>query len=190
MRTKLFIIVGILSILFIGSFTQAVHYYQNYNLVTKQVKQLQIENLKLKIKKQKFDYLNYKNYIFAVKYPVINKIVEAVYVQTKKYPHFSPYMILSLIRVESGFNPAATNKATGCIGLMQINTKVWQKHFNIDISRIYDIEYNIEIGLKILDYYYQKEGKDIYKALFRYNNGYGFNNKKYVPKVLNLVEYK
>ena len=95
---------------------------------------------------------------------------------------------MSIIQVESDFKPYAVSKA-GAYGLMQINYSVWKDELNIRFNRIYEKEYNIELGLKILKHYYDETNGDLLKALFHYNNGYKFNNTAYSGKVISTLFY-
>ena len=94
-----------------------------------------------------------------------------------------PYTVLSVIQVESNFEPAS--KSSFADGLMQINLSAWKDYFKIDEKKVYDIDYNIAIGCKILRHYLDESKGDLSRALYLYNNGYGFHIKKYVPKVQN-----
>ena len=55
---------------------------------------------------------------------------------------------------------------------------------NIDFSRIFHKEYNINLGLKILKHYYDKSSGNMFMALFRYNNGYKHNNTPLNGKIV------
>ncbi len=145
------------------------------------------ESLKAQVVKFKKTIEDYKTYKFKAialkdKYPNFDKIADIVYKKSIEYG-FKPELILALIKVESGFDQYAISSA-GAYGLMQINYNVWKDHFKIDPNKLFDIEYNIDLGLKILKYYYDKSGGDMDKALFRYNNGYLYKNKSYVKKVV------
>lgn len=76
---------------------------------------------------------------------------------------------MALIQIESAFYPRAVS-ITDDHGLFQINLKTWQKALNIDLTRIYEPEYNIELGLTILQGYYKKAGSWS-MALAMYNAG-------------------
>jgi len=67
--------------------------------------------------------------------------------------------------------------------LMQVLYTVWKDELRIDKSRIFDIEYNIDLGLQILRQYHDISGGNIRRALFLYNNGYKYNNSGYLTKV-------
>ncbi|MCX6555310.1 MAG: lytic transglycosylase domain-containing protein, partial [Candidatus Aminicenantes bacterium] len=118
-------------------------------------------------------------------FPDFSKIVNITYNKSKIYG-FHPNLILAVMQVESGFNPLALS-AVGAYGLMQIRYAVWKNELKIDKSRIFDIEYNIGLGLKILKQYCDLSGGDISRALFLYNNGYKYQNTGYLVKVNNSI---
>jgi len=66
---------------------------------------------------------------------------------------------------------------------MQVRYAVWKDELSIDKSRLFDIEYNIDLGLRILKQYRDLSGGSIRRALFLYNNGYLYNNTGYYAKV-------
>ena len=90
------------------------------------------------------------------------------------------------MQVESAFNPLALSTA-GAYGLMQVHYAVWKDELQIEKSRIFDIEYNIGLGLKILKQYYDLANGNMDRALFLYNNGYKYNNSGYIAKVNNSI---
>jgi soluble lytic murein transglycosylase-like protein len=131
------------------------------------------------------DFLEYQNTIFQKKFPDFAKIVSIAYDRSKVFG-FQPNLILAVMQVESAFNPLAVS-AAGAYGLMQIHYAVWKDELKIDKSRIFNIAYNIELGLKILKQYYDLSGGNIKRALFLYNNGYKYNNTGYFTKVNNSI---
>lgn len=128
-----------------------------------------------------------KRYIVK-KYPglseqVVDKIATNVNKLAKKH-EISFSLIVGLIEAESSFNPKARYK--GNVGLMQISYSTWKKHFGIEhINHLYKIEYNIDLGLRILKRYLRKSNGDVKRALVRYNGG---ANKTYVQKVFRFKE--
>jgi soluble lytic murein transglycosylase-like protein len=129
-----------------------------------------------------YNLMDFKIFAFEKKYSKFAKIVNRAFEEAFKNK-ISPYTVLSVIQVESNFEPDA--KSSVADGLMQINLSAWKEYFKIDEKRIYDIDYNIALGCKILRHYLDETGGDLPKALYLYNNGYGFHNEKYVPKVQN-----
>jgi soluble lytic murein transglycosylase-like protein len=130
---------------------------------------------------QQITFFRYQEKVFQSKYPRFVDVAKIVYRKAKDYK-FSPYLIMALIQVESNFEPFAVS-SVGAYGLMQINHSVWKDELNIDFSRIFEKEYNIDLGLQVLKHYYDKNSGNMFMALYRYNNGYKFNNTKYTGKI-------
>jgi soluble lytic murein transglycosylase-like protein len=133
----------------------------------------------------RIDFLEYQNTVFQKNFPDFSKIVDTTYNKSKVFG-FHPNLIMAVMQVESGFNPLALS-TVGAYGLMQVHYAVWKDELKIDKSRIFDIEYNIGLGLKILKQYYDLSGGDIKRALFLYNNGYKYQNTGYLAKVNNSL---
>jgi soluble lytic murein transglycosylase-like protein len=131
------------------------------------------------------DFLEYQNAVFQKKFPDFSEIVRITYERSRVFG-FHPNLILAVMQVESAFNPLAIS-AAGAYGLMQIHYAVWKNEFRIDKSRIFNIAYNIELGLQILKQYYDLSDGNIERALFLYNNGYKYNNTGYIAKVSNSI---
>jgi len=132
-------------------------------------------------KYERVDVLEYKNATFQKKFPDFARIVDVAYRKSRRYG-FHPNLVLSVIQVESAFNPQAVSTA-GAYGLMQVHYAVWKDELKIDKSRIFDVEYNIDLGLQILKQYNDLSGGDLRRALFLYNNGYRYNNSGYLSRV-------
>jgi soluble lytic murein transglycosylase-like protein len=93
-------------------------------------------------------------------------------------------LVVAVIETESSFNPKAKYK--GNVGLMQISYSTWKKHFGIErIDTLYKVEYNIDLGIRILKRYIKKNNGDVKRALRMYN---GNANKSYVQKVFRHKE--
>lgn len=137
--------------------------------------------------KNEIDMSKFQENIFKLKYPEFTEITGIVFAKSKEYD-FNPYLIMALIQVESDFKPYAVSKA-GAYGLMQVNYSVWKDELAIDFNRIFDKEYNIELGLKILKHYYEETNGDLLQTLFHYNNGYLLDNKGYSDKVISTLFY-
>lgn len=161
------------------------NYYSEYNRLVKIVEsELSETDKKEDIYERiimQYEFMDFKIFAFEKKYPEFAKIVNKSFEEAKKN-RLSPYTVLSVIQVESNFDPAA--KSNYADGLMQINLDAWKKYFQIDEKKIYEIDYNITLGCKILRHYLDASGGDLSRALYLYNNGYGFHNEKYVPKVV------
>jgi hypothetical protein len=151
------------------------------------VNQLQEKLTWYEKEKSRFDFYRFKESVFNMRHPEFTQIARAVYHKSKQYG-FSPYLIMALIQVESNFDPGAIS-TVGAYGLMQVNYSVWKDTLEIDYDRVFEIEYNIELGLKILKHYYKKAAGNIFMALFRYNNGYKYNNTGYNKKIVATKYY-
>jgi soluble lytic murein transglycosylase len=121
-------------------------------------------------------------------YSIANKIARAIYRNSVLYG-YDPYLILSIIKVESSFDPDAVS-SVGAMGLMQLMPDVGiylaeQKGIKIkDTNQLFDINLNIRLGvyyLRFLHRYYH----NIKMALLAYNMGPGnlnyFINKGKLP---------
>lgn len=94
-----------------------------------------------------------------------------------------PQLVLSLITIESKFNPYAISNV-GALGLMQV-MPFWQKILGSPEQNLFDINTNIRYGCSILAYYIGKEHGDLSKALSRYNGGnLATSNSQYSSLVL------
>lgn len=78
-------------------------------------------------------------------------------------------LILSIIKQESGFNKDATSHA-GAKGLMQL-MDMNSEHYGL--TDPYDIEQNIEAGVKHIKTYLNNYNEDLEMALMAYNGGPG-----------------
>ena len=184
MNKKIIILVVALSCLLLIATILFFSYYSEYNdlkrIVKSELKDTgEKKDLYEKIILQ-YEFMDFKIFAFEKKYPMFAKIVNKAFEEAKKNK-LSPYTVLSVIQVESNFEPTASSGIAD--GLMQINLKAWKEYFNIDETKIYDIDYNIRLGCKILRHYLDESKGDLARALYLYNNGYGFHNEKYVPKV-------
>lgn len=130
-------------------------------------------------------HLKYKAEVLRKKYPSFAKISEVVYKKSREH-QVDPNLIMGLIEIESNFKRFAVSNA-GAYGLMQINYKVWKDELNIDSEKIFNIEYNIDLGIRILKRYLKVANGDIMRALHLYNNGYLYNNEAYKYKVISTV---
>lgn len=148
----------------------------------KEVRQMSITAGYFRRQAEQNDYLRFSQHVFKIKAPLFTTITETVFRKSREYG-FNPYVIMALIQVESSFKPYAVSSA-GAYGLMQVNYSVWKDALEIDFDKIFDINYNIDLGLQILSHYYQEAKEDLFLALHRYNNGYLYNNTAYNQKVI------
>lgn len=128
-----------------------------------------------------FDLYKFKEDILTRKYPQFSAVSDVVYQKSKELG-IDPLLVLSIIEIESAFNPFAVS-SRGAHGLMQINYKVWKDELNIDFKRIYDMDYNVDLGIRIFKRYLYHSNGNILQALHLYNNGFSYNNTAYKYKV-------
>lgn len=131
--------------------------------------------------------LKFQAEMTARKYPVFSRVVKTVYAKSLEH-HIEPRLLMSIIETESSFNPYAVSSA-GAYGLMQVNYSIWKDELAIDHRKIFDISYNLELGIRILKNYLKIAKNDVYKALHYYNNGFTLENYGYVGKVVSTVFY-
>ncbi len=149
------------------------------------VLQLNAEKLANQEREENLDLLEFMNATFRKKFPEFSRIVEVAFRKARRYG-FHPNLVLSVIQVESAFNPLAVS-AAGAYGLMQVRYSVWRDALAIDKARIFDVDYNIDLGLRILRQYCDASGGNVRRALFLYNNGYLYNNTRYLARVSSSI---
>lgn len=114
----------------------------------------------------------------------------------------SPYLILAVAHRESNFDPGATSyrdaidrdgnpvKVPVARGVMQINLDAWP---DVDPAKVYNIEYNVANGTRILRHYLDRKGGDVGAALFSYwggdpeRHGYGYPSRVMVSKFFEVA---
>ena len=136
---------------------------------------------------EKIEFYDFKDNILRMRSPVFSRIVETVFQKSRDF-RFNPYLVMALIQVESGFDPYAVSKS-GSYGLMQVNYPVWKNELSINPKRIFEVEYNVELGLKILSQYYRESDGNMVAALFLYNNGYKYANDGFNQKINSTAFY-
>lgn len=78
-------------------------------------------------------------------------------------------LIVGLMEVESAFNPLAVSKKDAR-GLLQVTYSVWYKQLKIKSRRsLHDVRTGIDMGIRVLRHYIEKEKGNVSKALSRYN---------------------
>jgi hypothetical protein len=172
--------------------TASFLHQRNINRGTLQIMSRQVAKLNAIVSRyrtgmEKIDFYDFKDNIMRMRSPVFARIVETVFNKSREF-RFNPYLVMALIQVESGFDPYAVSKS-GSYGLMQINYPVWKNELNIDLQKIYKVEYNIDLGLKILSRYYRETEGDMVSALFLYNNGYKYVNDGFNDKINRTAFY-
>lgn len=95
--------------------------------------------------------------------------------------NLQPGLVLSVIEIESSFNPYAVSSA-GAQGLMQV-MPFWKKEIGRDTDNLTDIDTNLKYGTAILSHYLKREKGNITRALARYNGSLG--RYRYPAKVFN-----
>lgn len=155
--------------------------YRTLGILTNHVLKLQYAIDGNKQKLANYDYMAFKTHAFTKRYPSYSFIVDEVYKKSHQYG-FKPDLVMGMIKVESAYNPTAVSYK-GAYGLMQINLAVWKDELSIDSQRIFEVAYNIDLGLQILKRYYMESRGNMARALHLYNNGYLYNNTAYAGKV-------
>ena len=90
-----------------------------------------------------------------------------------------PELVLSIIHVESNFNPYAISRA-GARGLMQV-MPFWIQEIGKPNDSLFHVQTNLRYGCTILRYYLDKENGHRPRALARYNGSAG--SRRYPAKV-------
>lgn len=121
------------------------------------------------------------------------KITEYV-LKAEEYYDIPAMLLISIIYVESTMRPKVKSKK-GCIGLMQINPKIWLDKKNerslinsgIVSKRkdLYNIHTNIYAGAYILNVYMEKNNNNVVAALNNYN---GDSSGAYSDKVISILK--
>jgi tetratricopeptide (TPR) repeat protein len=113
---------------------------------------------------------------------------EVILAQSKEYD-IDPFLVLSIIRQESSFDPASISPANAR-GLMQIMPSTGRKLSralnveNFSIERLHEPEMNIKMGTYYLAHLLRDNGGDIVPAVASYNAG-----KKTVSKWFKRFPY-
>lgn len=94
----------------------------------------------------------------------------------------SPELVISVIHVESAFNPYAVSYV-GAQGLMQV-MPFWKKELGRGDDNLINLATNLRYGCTILKHYLKREKGDWIRALARYNGSLG--RTKYPEKVMNF----
>ncbi|MBN2398758.1 MAG: transglycosylase SLT domain-containing protein [Candidatus Aminicenantes bacterium] len=137
---------------------------------------------------EKTDFYRFQDKIYRLQMPEFAKITNSVFSLSRKHG-LNPYLTMAIIYVESHFDRHAVSKVGAC-GLMQVNYPVWKDELNIDRRKLFQVDYNIELGLTILKGYLRETRGDVIKALILYNNGYKYTNTNYHEKVIATNFYK
>jgi soluble lytic murein transglycosylase-like protein len=145
--------------------------HRRASLVTEHVL-LQKENAKLTIENDEVKRLKFKEEYYAKRNENLSKCLDAAWVSGKKYG-VKPSLIMWIQYVESRHQPdLISNK--GAMGVMQVMYSVWHKELDIDISKMFEIPYNTDLGARIIAGYLRETGGNVIEALKLYNGGYKY----------------
>lgn len=114
-----------------------------------------------------------------VSYTQAVKIVKAVHKHSFEQ-QVDPDIIFKIIQTESTYNAKARGGAS--VGLMQI-TPYWHQD-KIQGRNLFNVDTNIEVGVRIFKEYLDQSNGSIRKALWRYNAS--VKKKQYAEKVMGL----
>jgi len=99
----------------------------------------------------------------------------------------APELVLAVIDVESNFDRYAISSASA-LGLMQV-MPFWVKEVGQDDKNLlFDVEFNVLLGCRILKYYLDMENGDLIQGLSRYNGSRG--KRWYGDRVIDRLRLK
>ena len=99
----------------------------------------------------------------------------------------APELVLALIDVESNFDRYAISRASA-LGLMQV-MPFWVKEVGReDKNLLFDVQFNVLLGCRILKYYLDMENGDLVRGLARYNGSLG--QRWYADRVIERLRTK
>jgi len=88
-------------------------------------------------------------------------------------------VLMGIIRVESGFNPAAVSNKNAR-GLMQVHWPTWKRYFSSP-EEAHDPDRNLSVGTGILRLYMHQSNNDLRLALYKY---LGKKDDRYADRVI------
>jgi soluble lytic murein transglycosylase-like protein len=107
--------------------------------------------------------------------------------QQATHAELAPELVLAVIDVESNFDRFAISSASA-LGLMQV-MPFWVEEVGYsDKNMLFDIEFNILLGCRILKYYLDMEDGDLIQGLARYNGSTG--QRWYGDRVIDRLRAK
>jgi soluble lytic murein transglycosylase-like protein len=107
------------------------------------------------------------------------EILRNVYCEAR-YNQLPAELVLAVIDIESSFDTWAVSSA-GAQGLMQV-MPFWPEQLGMKRHQLMKVQANIRMGCAILRFYYEREKRDVRKALARYNGSVG--RRDYPDKVI------
>src|SRR5690606_23768934 len=114
------------------------------------------------------------------------EILKTVHLEAPKAA-LAPELVLAVIDVESNFDRFAISSASA-LGLMQV-MPFWVDELGYsDKNRLFDIEFNVLLGCRILKYYLDMEKGDLVRGLARYNGSVG--KRWYADRVMDRLRTK
>lgn len=156
------------------------------NDIAYKLRDMRIEESILKNKIKESEFYNYIEKVYEVTDKDFFNIISIIYKKANEN-NIDPFLLIAIIQHESDFNPSAQSFCA--YGLMQINYDAWKEDLQIDKKRIFDPEYNIDLGIIIYKYYLKRANNNVNLALFYYNNGEDMPKNKanygYSKKILN-----
>jgi len=99
----------------------------------------------------------------------------------------APELVLAVIEVESNFDRFAISSSSA-LGLMQVMPFWVEELGGSSQSDLFDINYNVLLGCRILKYYLDMENGELVGGLGRYNGSLGYRN--YSDRVINALRNK
>ena len=112
------------------------------------------------------------------------ELLKSIHYEAKR-ASIEPELVLSVIQVESNFNPYAISKA-GAIGLMQV-MPFWLKEIGKPGDSLFSPHTNLRYGCTILRYYLDREKGNRVRALMRYN---GTRERRYPAQVYKVFDQR
>lgn len=99
----------------------------------------------------------------------------------------APELVLAVIEVESNFDRYAISSSSA-LGLMQVMPFWVEELGGENKSDLFNVQYNILLGTRILKYYLDLENGELIRALGRYNGSLG--RRDYADRVIDALRSK
>lgn len=125
---------------------------------------------------------------YGVSADVVSEFVRTAYAAAKQYG-VDPLLVVSMMAVESSFNPIAESYA-GAKGLMQIIPKYHPEKF-VEFGgeqSVFDPRVNILVGARIVREYLLAASGDLFTALQTYSGGLADKQAVYTNRVLDTKD--